>query len=960
MTQFAKETLPISLEEEMRRSYLDYAMSVIVGRALPDARDGLKPVHRRVLFAMHELNNDWNRPYKKSARIVGDVIGKYHPHGDQSVYDTIVRMAQDFSLRHLLVDGQGNFGSVDGDSAAAMRYTEIRLSKIAHELLADLDKETVDFGPNYDGSEQEPLVMPTRLPNLLVNGSGGIAVGMATNIPPHNLNEVVDACLHLLKNPDASIDDLMEIIPAPDFPTGGIIYGISGVKDGYRTGRGRVVMRAKCHFEDIDKGQRQSIIVDELPYQVNKKTLQERMAELVHEKKIEGISHIQDESDKSGMRLVIDLKRGEVPEVVLNNLYKQTQLQDTFGINMVALINGQPKLCNLMDLIQVFISHRREVVTRRTVFTLRKARERGHVLEGLAVALANIDEFIAIIRNAPTPPVAKAELMAQTWDSSLVREMLTRAHTHGGVVSADDYRPDGLEKSFGMGDAGLYRLSETQTQEILQMRLQRLTGLEQDKIVAEYKEVMAEIDDLLDILARPERVSTIIGEELVAIKLEFGQTKLGARRSHIEHSSFDLSTEDLITPTNMVVTLSHTGYIKSQPLSEYRAQKRGGRGKQATSTKEDDWVDQLFIANTHDYILCFSNRGRLYWIKVWEVPQGGRGSRGRPIVNMFPLQDGEKINVVLPLTGEFRSFPADHYVFMATRMGTVKKTPLDDFSNPRKAGIIAVGLDEGDVLVGAALTDGQHDVMLFSDGGKAVRFDENDVRPMGRNARGVKGMNLEEGQNVIAMLVAKQHATEVEARKAKDEVDELQQKQKELQGSESPDPSALDQLSIQLDAARTKMANAEIAATQTVEALPKESLLSVLTATQNGYGKRTSITEYTRHGRGTKGMIAIQQSERNGKVVAATLVHADDEIMLITDKGVLVRTRVSEIREMGRATQGVTLIGLDEGSQLSGLQRIVENDAALGDSETTMDTEADTPNNADSSDAASANPESNS
>ena len=960
MTQFAKETLPISLEEEMRRSYLDYAMSVIVGRALPDARDGLKPVHRRVLFAMHELNNDWNRPYKKSARIVGDVIGKYHPHGDQSVYDTIVRMAQDFSLRHLLVDGQGNFGSVDGDSAAAMRYTEIRLSKIAHELLADLDKETVDFGPNYDGSEQEPLVMPTRLPNLLVNGSGGIAVGMATNIPPHNLNEVVDACLHLLKNPDASIDDLMEIIPAPDFPTGGIIYGISGVKDGYRTGRGRVVMRAKCHFEDIDKGQRQSIIVDELPYQVNKKTLQERMAELVHEKKIEGISHIQDESDKSGMRLVIDLKRGEVPEVVLNNLYNQTQLQDTFGINMVALINGQPKLCNLMDLIQVFISHRREVVTRRTVFTLRKARERGHVLEGLAVALANIDEFIAIIRNAPTPPVAKAELMAQTWDSSLVREMLTRAHTDGGVVSADDYRPDGLENTFGMGDDGFYRLSETQTQEILQMRLQRLTGLEQDKIVAEYKEVMAEIDDLLDILARPERVSTIIGEELVAIKLEFGQTKLGARRSHIEHSSFDLSTEDLITPTNMVVTLSHTGYIKSQPLSEYRAQKRGGRGKQATSTKEDDWVDQLFIANTHDHILCFSNRGRLYWIKVWEVPQGGRGSRGRPIVNMFPLQDGEKINVVLPLTGEFRSFPADHYVFMATRMGTVKKTPLDDFSNPRKAGIIAVGLDEGDVLVGAALTDGQHDVMLFSDGGKAVRFDENDVRPMGRNARGVKGMNLEEGQNVIAMLVAKQHATEVEARKAKDEVDELQQRQKELQGSESPDPSALDQLSIQLDAARTKMANAEIAATEAVEALPKESLLSVLTATQNGYGKRTSITEYTRHGRGTKGMIAIQQSERNGKVVAATLVHGDDEIMLITDKGVLVRTRVSEIRELGRATQGVTLIGLDEGSQLSGLQRIVENDATLGDSETAMDTEADTPHNADSSDAASANPESNS
>jgi DNA gyrase subunit A len=861
MTQFAKETLPISLEEEMRRSYLDYAMSVIVGRALPDARDGLKPVHRRVLFAMHELNNDWNRPYKKSARIVGDVIGKYHPHGDQSVYDTIVRMAQDFSMRHMLVDGQGNFGSVDGDNAAAMRYTEIRLAKIAHEILADLDKETVDFGPNYDGSEKEPLVMPTRLPNLLVNGSGGIAVGMATNIPPHNLNEVVDACLHLLRNPQASIDELMEIIPAPDFPTAGIIYGINGVKDGYRTGRGRVVMRAKCHFEDIDKGARQAIIVDELPYQVNKKTLQERMAELVHEKKIEGISHIQDESDKSGMRLVIELKRGEVPEVVLNNLYKQTQLQDSFGVNMVALVNGQPKLCNLKDLLEVFLQHRREVVTRRTVFNLRKARERGHVLEGLAIALANIDDFIAIIRNAPTPPVAKAELMQRAWDSQLVREMLTRSRADGGIVNADDYRPDGLERNYGMGADGLYRLSDTQAQEILQMRLQRLTGLEQDKIVAEYKEVMAEIDDLLDILARPERVSTIIGEELSTIKQEFGNTKLGARRSLVEHSSFDLSTEDLITPTDMVVTLSHSGYIKSQPLGEYRAQKRGGRGKQATATKEDDWVDQLFIANTHDYILCFSNRGRLYWLKVWEVPQGSRGSRGRPIVNMFPLIDGEKITVVLPLTGEKRSFPADQYIFMSTRMGTVKKTSLDEFSNPRKAGIIAVDLDEGDFLIGAALTDGTHDVMLFSDGGKAVRFDENDVRPMGRNARGVRGMMLEEGQSVIAMLVAE---------------DELQ---------------------------------------------------SVLTATENGYGKRTNITEYTRHGRGTKGMIAIQQSGRNGKVVAATLVHADDEIMLITDKGILVRTRVAEIRELGRATQGVTLISLDPGSQLSGVQRIVENDA---------------------------------
>ena len=796
MTQFAKETLPISLEEEMRRSYLDYAMSVIVGRALPDARDGLKPVHRRVLFAMHELNNDWNRPYKKSARIVGDVIGKYHPHGDSAVYDTIVRMAQDFSLRHMLVDGQGNFGSVDGDNAAAMRYTEIRLSKIAHEMLSDIDKETVDFGPNYDGSEKEPLVLPSRIPNLLINGSSGIAVGMATNIPPHNLNEVVDACLHLLSHPDASIDDLMQIIPAPDFPTAGIIYGMSGVKDGYRTGRGRVVMRAKCHFEDIDKGQRQSIIVDELPYQVNKKTLQERMAELVHEKKIEDISHIQDESDKSGMRLVIELKRGAVPEVVLNNLYKQTQLQDTFGINMVALINGQPKLCNLKDLISVFLQHRREVVTRRTIFTLRKARERGHVLEGLAVALANIDEFIAIIRNAPTPPVAKTELMTRSWDSQLVREMLTRSRADGGTINSDDYRPDGLEKEFGMGADGLYRLSDTQAHEILQMRLQRLTGLEQDKIVNEYKDVMAEIDDLLDILAKPERVSTIISDELTVVKQEFGQTKLGARRSVIEHNAQDIDTEDLITPTDMVVTLSHSGYIKSQPLSEYRAQKRGGRGKLAAATKEDDWIDQLFIANTHDYILCFSNRGRLYWLKVWEVPEGSRGSRGRPIVNMFPLIEGEKINVVLPLTGDMRTFPADHYVFMATSMGTVKKTSLDEFDNPRKGGIIAVNLDEGDFLIGAALTDGKHDVMLFSDGGKAVRFDENDVRPLGRSARGVRGMMIDDTQSVIAMLVAEQ----------------------EVEGA---------------DAAVAPRA-------------------SVLTATENGYGKRTSISEYTRHGRGTK------------------------------------------------------------------------------------------------------------
>ncbi|MDL5033949.1 DNA gyrase subunit A [Pelomonas sp. APW6] len=870
MTQFAKETLPISLEEEMRRSYLDYAMSVIVGRALPDARDGLKPVHRRVLFAMNEMGNTYNAKYRKSAQAVGETMGKYHPHGDSAIYDTIVRMAQPFSLRHMLIDGQGNFGSIDGDNAAAMRYTEIRLDKIAHEMLADIDKETVDFGPNYDGSHKEPLVLPTRLPNLLVNGSAGIAVGMATNIPPHNLNEVVDACLHALKNPDCSIDELMEIIPAPDFPTAGIIYGLSGVRDGYRTGRGRVVMRAKVHFEDIDKGNRQAIIVDEIPYQVNKKSLLERIAELVHEKKIEGISHIQDESDKSGMRVVIELKRGEVPEVVLNNLYKQTQLQDTFGINMVALIDGQPKLCNLKDLVTVFLEHRREVVTRRTVFELRKARERGHVLEGLAVALANIDEFIETIKTSPTPPVAKAALMAKSWDSSLVREMLSRAEneTTGG---RNAYRPEGLPAQYGMQPDGLYRLSDDQASEILQMRLQRLTGLEQDKIVGEYKDVMAQIADLLHILATPSRVTTIISEELIQLRQEFGQTKLGARRSVIERNAQELGTEDLITPTDMVVTLSHTGYIKSQALSEYRAQRRGGRGKQAAATKDDDWIDQLFIANTHDWILCFSNRGRVYWLKVWEVPQGSRNSRGKPIVNMFPLQQDEKITVVLPLTGEFRTFPEDHFIFMATALGTVKKTSLKDFSNPRKAGIIAVDLDDGDFLIGAALTDGKHDVMLFSDGGKAVRFDEDDVRPMGRQARGVRGMMLEPEQRLIAMLVAE---------------DESQ---------------------------------------------------SVLTATENGYGKRTSIIEYTRHGRGTKGMIAIQQSERNGRVVAATLVRPEDEIMLITDKGVLVRTRVAEIRELGRATQGVTLIALDDGAKLSGLQRIVENDANEASNESGSD-----------------------
>ncbi len=858
MDQFAKETIPISLEEEMRKSYLDYAMSVIVGRALPDVRDGLKPVHRRVLFAMHEMNNVWNRPYVKCARVVGETMGKYHPHGDQSIYDTLVRMAQPFSLRYMLVDGQGNFGSVDGDNAAAMRYTECRLDKLANEILADIDKDTVDFVPNYDGKEREPSVLPTKIPNLLINGSSGIAVGMATNIPPHNITEIIDGALHVLRNAEVTIDELIEIIPAPDFPTGGIIYGVSGVRDGYRTGRGRVVMRAKTHFEEYGKENRAAIIVDELPYQVNKKSLLERIAELVRDKKLEGISDIRDESDKSGMRVVIELKRNEVPEVVLNNLYKQTQLQDTFGMNMVALVDNQPKLLNLKQMLECFLSHRREVVTRRTIFELRKARERGHVLEGLAVALANIDNFIAIIKAAPTPPVAKVDLMARAWDSSVVREMLAR--TGEGIGGIEAFRPENLPRHYGIQPNGLYKLSDDQAQEILQMRLQRLTGLEQDKIVNEYKEVMDQIADLLDILSKSERVTVIITDELTAIKNEYGIGSKDARRSTIELNATDLGTEDLITPQDMVVTLSHTGYMKSQPITEYRAQKRGGRGKQAMATKEDDWIDQLFIANTHDYILCFSDRGRMYWLKVWEVPQGSRNSRGKPIVNMFPLQDGEKITVILPVSGENRTFPEDRYIFMSTSLGTVKKTSLSDFSNPRKAGIIAVDLDEGDFLIGAALTDGKHDVMLFSDSGKAVRFDENDVRPMGRTARGVRGMNLEDGQQVIALLVAENEQQ------------------------------------------------------------------SVLTATENGFGKRTPITEYTRHGRGTKGMIAIQTSERNGKVVAATLVEPADEIMLITTGGVLIRTRVAEIREMGRATQGVTLIAVEDGTKLSGLQRILESD----------------------------------
>ncbi|MGB5081838.1 MAG: DNA gyrase subunit A [Burkholderiales bacterium] len=844
MDSFAKETLPVSLEEEMRRSYLDYAMSVIVGRALPDVRDGLKPVHRRVLFAMHEANNVWNRPYVKCARVVGEVLGKYHPHGDTATYEALVRMAQDFSMRYTLIDGQGNFGSIDGDAAAAYRYTECRLDRIASELLADIEKETVDFAPNYDGKEQEPSALPTRVPNLLINGSSGIAVGMATNIPPHNLGEVVDACQALLRKPDLGIDDLIKHLPAPDFPTAGIIYGVSGVREGYRTGRGRIVMRARTHFEDLEKGNRQAIIVDELPYQVNKKTLLERIAELVNDKKIEGIAHVQDESDKSGMRVVIELRRGEIPEVILNNLFKHTQLQDTFGVNMVALIDGQPRLLNLKQVIEAFLAHRREVVTRRTLYDLREARKKAHIQEGLAVALSNVDEIIELIKKSQTPAEAKVALMARSWRSPVVEEMLKRA-------AADASRPEDLEKEFGLQNTG-YRLSDAQAQAILEMRLARLTGLEQDKIVAEYKELIEKIADFLDMLAKPARITGIIAEELKAIKAQYGDK----RKSEIVEQAEDLQMEDLIASEDVVVTFSHAGYIKSQPLTDYRAQRRGGRGKQAATTKEDDFIERLFIANTHDTMLCFSSRGRVYWLKVYNVPQGTRTSRGRPIVNLFPLSEGEKVNAVLPV----KEYDDKHFVFLATSQGTVKKTPLSQFSNPREKGIIAVELDDGDHLIGAAITNGKHDVMLFSDAGKAVRFEEDDVRPTGRQARGVRGMKISEGRRVISMLVADSE-------------------------------------------------------TQTV-----------LTATENGFGKRTAIAEYTRHGRGTQGMIAIQTTERNGKVVGAVLVGDEDEIMLISTGGVLIRTLVKQIREMGRSTQGVRLIDLDEGTKLAGVERVAEKE----------------------------------
>jgi len=855
MAEIAREILHVNLEDEMKQSYLDYAMSVIVGRALPDVRDGLKPVHRRVLYAMRELGNDWNKPYKKSARVVGDVIGKYHPHGDTAVYDTIVRMAQPFSMRYLLVDGQGNFGSVDGDAPAAMRYTEVRMSRIAAELLADIDKETVDFAPNYDESEVEPTVLPTRVPNLLVNGSSGIAVGMATNIPPHNLTEVVNACVAVIDNPDISIPELMEHVPGPDFPTAGIINGAREIYNAYTTGRGRLLVRAKADVEEIDASGREAIVVTELPYQVNKARLLERIADLVRGKQIEGISELRDESDKDGMRVVIELKRGEVADIVLNNLYKQTPMESVFGINIVALQDGQPRLLNLKELLEAFIRHRREVVTRRTVFELRKARERGHILEGLAIALANIDEVIALIRAAATPADAKAGLMARSWKSGMVPEMLARA----GSVSV---RPDGLAEDTGLTSDG-YRLSEVQAQAILDLRLHRLTGLEQDKILGEYSQILDTIKDLCDILARPERLLSVIREELVQIREQYGD----ARRTRIEQDESDLTIEDLITPQDVVVTLSHGGYAKAQPVSEYRAQGRGGRGKSATSVKDEDFVETLFVANTHDTLLCFSSRGQLYWLKVYRLPQAGRGSRGKPIVNLLPLREGERITAVLPI----REFEEGLYVFMATAGGTVKKTPLSAFSRPRTAGIIAVDLDEGDELVGVAITSGLDDVMLCSTGGKVIRFSEQDVRGMGRTAAGVRGIRLPHGDQLISLII--------------------------------PNADGL-----------------------------------ILTASENGYGKLTPVTEFPTHGRGGQGVIAMQTTERNGQLVAATQVSPTDELMFMSSNGTLVRTRASEISVLGRNTQGVRVIRLDDGERLMGVASVEPED----EDDETMDSDGET------------------
>lgn len=838
MTEFAKEILPVNIEEEMKQSYLDYAMSVIVGRALPDVRDGLKPVHRRVLFAMRELGNDWNKSYKKSARVVGDVIGKYHPHGDTAVYDTIVRMAQPFSLRYMLVDGQGNFGSVDGDSPAAMRYTEVRMAKIAHEILADLDKETVDFAPNYDESEHEPVVLPARIPNLLVNGSTGIAVGMATNIPPHNLNEVTNACLALIDNPEIAIVDLMQHIPGPDFPTAAIINGARGIAEAYATGRGRIYVRARTEIEEDPKNGKQTIIVTELPYQVNKARLLERIAELVKEKKIEGITELRDESDKDGMRMVIELRRGEVAEVMINNLYQHTQMQSVFGINMVALVDGQPRLLNLKQILEAFVRHRREVVTRRTVFDLRKARERAHIREGLAVALANIDPIIALLKAAPNPAEAKIQLMATGWEPGVVLQMLER-------TGAGASRPDGLAKSFGLVD-GKYKLSAVQAQAILDMRLHRLTGLEQDKIIKEFEELLVIIADLLDILGSHERLMQVIKDELKEIMEQYGDD----RRTEIRSSQEDLSIEDLITEEDVVVTLSHEGYAKAQPITTYSAQRRGGRGKAATSVKDEDFIDKLFIANTHDTILCFSSRGKVYWLKVYALPQAGRTARGKPIINLLPLEEGERINAILPI----RDYAEDQFIFFATASGTVKKTPLKDFSRPRSSGIIAIELRAEDKLIGVELTDSSKDVLLFSSGGKAIRFNEADVRPMGRASVGVRGIKLKAENEVISMILADEG--------------------------------------------------------------------HVLTVTENGFGKLTPVEDYPLHGRGGVGVISIQTTDRNGSVTGAERVSQEDEIMLITTSGTLVRTRVAEISVMGRNTQGVKLISLGKDERLSGLERI--------------------------------------
>jgi DNA gyrase subunit A len=887
MGELAKEILPVNIEDELKQSYLDYAMSVIVGRALPDARDGLKPVHRRVLFAMSELGNDWNKPYKKSARVVGDVIGKYHPHGDTAVYDTIVRMAQDFSLRYMLVDGQGNFGSVDGDNAAAMRYTEVRMAKLAHELLADLDKETVDWVPNYDGTEQIPAVMPTKVPNLLVNGSSGIAVGMATNIPPHNLSEVIDGCLALIDNAELTVDDLMQYIPGPDFPTAGIINGRAGIIEAYRTGRGRIYIRARVEVEDIDKvGGRQQLVITELPYQLNKARLIEKIAELVKEKKIEGITELRDESDKDGMRVVIELRRGEVPDVVLNNLYAQTQMQSVFGINVVALVDGQPKTMNLKDMLEVFVRHRREVVTRRTVYELRKARERGHILEGQAVALSNIDPVIELIKASPTPAEAKERLIATAWESSAVEAMVERA-------GADSCRPEGLDAQFGLRD-GKYYLSPEQAQAILELRLHRLTGLEHEKLLAEYQEILQLIGELIHILTSPERLMEVIREELEKVKAEFGD----ARRTEIVASRLDLTIADLITEEERVVTISHGGYAKSQPLAAYEAQRRGGKGKSATGVKDEDYVEHLLVANSHATLLLFSSKGKVYWLRTFEIPEASRTARGRPLVNLLPLDEGERITAMLQIDlealqqsagadedlddegvlieGEVveaeapaaepaedgetelaNDEPTGAYIFMATAFGTVKKTPLVQFSRPRSAGLIALKLEEGDTLIAAAITDGAKEVMLFSDGGKVIRFQEKHVRIMGRISRGVRGMRLPEGQRLISMLI--------------------------------PEAGA-----------------------------------QILTASERGYGKRTHLGDFPRRGRGGQGVIAMVSNERNGKLVGAIQVQDGEEIMLISDQGTLVRTRVDEVSSSGRNTQGVTLIKLAKDETLVGLERVQE------------------------------------